>query len=239
MGSSSVDVLNPPKIGLLVGAGITPTAAGDVWHFFDQQLDYPITLIDGSYFGRVDLWTLDVLILPNGQYGNIIKDHKELTRWISDGGRLILLESANDFLAGKEGVELKSKTKPDAKNEPNKIYGARDRDAISDQIPGAIYKVNLDNTHPLAYGYDKTTHVMIKTTLDNEYLKTGWNVGKIGEHLSGFVGQNVKKTMKDLPVFAVEDHGKGKIIYMLESPIFRGFWYGGKLLMANAAFLVR
>jgi hypothetical protein len=223
----------------MVGAGITPTAAGDVWHFFDQQLDYPITLIDGSYFGRVDLWTLDVLILPNGQYGNIIKDHKEVTRWVSDGGRVILLESANDFLAGKDGIELKSKSKPDAKNDINKSYGSRERDAISDQIPGAIYKVNLDNTHPLAYGYEKTSNVMVKNTLDNEYLKNGWNVGKLGEHVSGFVGQNVKKTMKDAPVFAVQDHGKGKIIHLLESPIFRGFWYGGKLMMANAAFLVR
>lgn len=239
MGASSVDILNPPKIGLMVGAGITPTAAGDVWHFFDQQLDYPIILIDGSYFPRVDLWTLDVLILPNGQYGNIIKDHKELTRWVSDGGRLILMESANEFFAGKEGVELKSIIKPDVKNDPNKTYGTRDRDAISDQIPGAIYKVNLDNTHPLAYGYGKYTNVMMKNTLDNEYLKNGWNVGKIGDHMGGFVGQNLKKTLKDKPVFGVQDLGKGKIIYLLESPIFRGFWFSGKQLMANAAFLVR
>jgi hypothetical protein len=239
MGASSVDVVNPPRIGLVVGAGVTPTAAGDVWHFFDQQLDYPITLIDGSYFGRIDLWTLDVLIMPNGQYANIMRDYKELLRWVSDGGRVILLENANDFLAGKDGIELKSKSKPDPKNDINKSYGSRDRDAISDQIPGAIYKVSLDNTHPLAYGYDKTSNVMIKNTLDNEYLKNGWNVGKLGEHVSGFVGQNVKKSMKDAPVFAVQDHGKGKIIHLLESPIFRGFWYGGKLLMANAAFLVR
>lgn len=239
LGSGSVDVVNPPKIGVLMGAGVTPTAVGDVWHFFDKQINYPVTLIDGSYFSKVDLWKLDVLILPDGNYGKIINDHKEITRWVSDGGRVILLEDANSFFAGKDGLELKSKTKPEPVQNQNKTYGSREREGISDQIPGAIYKINLDNTHPLAYGYDGFTNVIIKSVFDFEFLKNGWNVGKLGEHVSGFVGKNVKASMKDKPVFAVQDIGKGKVIYMLESPIFRGFWYGGRMLFANAAFLVK
>ncbi|TDL99338.1 MAG: zinc carboxypeptidase [Flavobacteriaceae bacterium] len=239
LGSGSVDVINPPKVGLIIGAGVSPTAAGDIWHFMDQQLQYPVTLIDGSYFSRIDLWTLDVLILPDGQYNQIVKDHKEILRWVSDGGRVILLEDANNFLAGKEGIELKPKTDSEEKESSNKIYGSRERDAISDQIPGAIYKINLDNSHPLAYGYDKNTSIIVKNKLGYEYLKNGWNVGTLGEHQSGFVGQNLKKSLKNVPVFAIQEHGNGKIIHMLESPIFRAFWFGGKLMMANAVFLVR
>ena len=239
LGSVTVDIVKPPKIGIVIGTGVTPTAAGDVWHFFDKQLEYPTTLIDGSYFSSVDLWQLDVLILPNGNYGKIINDHKELTRWVSDGGRLIVMEDANAYFQGKDGIELLSKSKSDKAQDSSKTYGARERDAISDQIPGAIYNVKLDNTHPLAYGYKSDIYVMVRSVLNNEFLKNGWNVGKLGEHMSGFVGKNAKTTMKDVPVFGVQDIGKGKIIYMLESPIFRGFWYGGKLMMANAAFLVK
>ncbi|MFC3810327.1 M14 family zinc carboxypeptidase [Lacihabitans lacunae] len=237
VGAGSVDVVNAPKVGLLMGAGITPTAVGDVWHYFDQQLKYPVTLIDGSYFSSVDLWSFDVLILPNGNYGKIISDTKEINRWISDGGRLILLESANDFFAGKDGFNLISKTK-DKKNTQG-IYGDRERNAISDQIPGAIFKINLDNTHPLAYGYSGSSYFMIKNKIDFDYLKNGWNVGKLGDHMSGFVGKNLITTMKDLPVFSVQDLGKGKVIYMIESPLFRAFWNSGKLMFANATFLVK
>ena len=57
--------------------------------------------------------------------------------------------------------------------------------------------------------------------------------------VAGFVGKNAKQKMKNMPIFSVEEHGKGQIIYLLESPIFRGFWYGGKLLFANSVFLVK
>jgi len=32
--------------------------------------------------------------------------------------------------------------------------------------------------------------------------------------------------------------GKGNIVYMADDPIFRSFWENGKLLLANAIFLV-
>lgn len=91
-----------------MGSGVSATAAGDVWHFFDKQLDYPVTIIDGSYIGSVDLWKFDVLVLPSGRYNNVFKI-KELSCWVSDGGRLILMESATFFFAGKEGFDLKPK----------------------------------------------------------------------------------------------------------------------------------
>jgi hypothetical protein len=238
LGANSVEIIKPPKVAMVLGQGITPTAAGDLWHFFDQQLNYPITLIDASYFSRVDLWQFNVVIFPSGTYSSIIKDHKEINRWVTDGGRLILLENANAFFDGKEGIELKSKSKNEAVK-TDKVYNQRERDSISDQVPGAIYKLKLDNTHPLAYGYNNESFVLVKSLIDKENLKNGWNVGALKEHISGFSGKNVKDKSLGNMVYGVQDMGSGKIIYLLESPIFRGFWYEGKLLMANAAFMVR
>ena len=35
----------------------------------------------------------------------------------------------------------------------SKRYENRERDFIASNIPGAIYKVELDESHPLAFGY--------------------------------------------------------------------------------------
>jgi Zinc carboxypeptidase len=243
LGSGSVDYVKPIRIGLIMGAGITPTAVGDVWHYFEQQLSYPISLIDIANIAKVDLKKVDVLILPDGSYASAMKDLKPLTEWVKEGGRLILMEQANELVAGKEGFGLKKiEDKPDPKAPKKvKVYGETERSSISDQIPGAIYRINLDNTHPLAFGYGKETFLVLRNIMDYEDLEDGWNVGKIDDKslVSGFVGKNAKEKLKNKFVFGVEDKGKGKVIYMHESPLFRGFWEAGKLLFANAVFLVR
>jgi hypothetical protein len=243
LGSGSVDYVKPIRIGLMMGAGISATAVGDVWHYFEQQLSYPVTLIDIAYVGKVDLKKIDVLILPDGSYSNAIKDVKGLAEWVKEGGRLILMEQANELVAGKEGFGLKKiEEKPDAKLPKKvKVYGETERSSISDQIPGAIYKINLDNTHPLAFGYGKETYLVLRNIMEYQDLEDGWNVGNIDDKslVSGFVGKNAKEKLKNKFVFGVEDKGRGKVIYMHESPLFRGFWEAGKLLFANAVFLVR
>jgi hypothetical protein len=52
----------------------------------------------------------------------------------------------------------------------------------------------------------------------------------------GFVGSQLKPQIPNSLAFGVENMGKGKIIYMPDSPIFRGFWYSGLLVMRNAVF---
>jgi hypothetical protein len=48
--------------------------------------------------------------------------------------------------------------------------------------------------------------------------------------------------LKKIPntfAFGVENMGRGKLIYLPETPVFRGFWYNGKMLFANAIFSVK
>ena len=39
-------------------------------------------------------------------------------------------------------------------------------------------------------------------------------------------------------VFGVENMGRGHVIYLADNPLFRAFWYNGKLLFGNAVFIV-
>lgn len=240
LGSGDVRAVTAPRVGILMGTGLSPTGFGDVWHFFDQQIDYPATLLDNKALGSVNLAAYDVLVFPGGRYDKSVTESQALKDWVNRGGRMILIEEACGAFAGVEGYELKEKQQqPDKKADLTRKYGDASRNSISDQIPGAIYEVKLDNTHPLAYGYGDTMNLLIKETNNYENLVQGWNVGILGEHKSGFVGSNAKKELKDVTVFGVQNKGRGKVIYLTESPIFRGFWHTGKALFANAVFFVK
>lgn len=239
LGLEDVRTVPAPRIGVLMGTGLSPTGFGDVWHFFDQQIDYPVTLLDNKALGAINLAAYDVLVFPGGRYDKSVTESHALKEWVNKGGRMILLEDACGAFAGVDGYELKEKQSTEKKADLSRKYGEASRKAISDMIPGAIYEVKLDNTHPLAYGYGSSMYMLIKEANNYENLVYGWNVGVLGAHKSGFVGSNAQKGLKDATVFGVQNKGRGKVIYLTESPIFRGFWYTGKALFANAVFFVK
>ena len=57
--------------------------------------------------------------------------------------------------------------------------------------------------------------------------------------VSGFAGSNTLEKMENTLVFGVDNQGRGSVIYMIDNPLFRGFWENGKLFFANALFLVQ
>jgi hypothetical protein len=71
-------------------------------------------------------------------------------------------------------------------------------------------------------------------------MKEGWNVGVIKKdaHMAGYVGSKVKPRIKDGMVFGVQSVGRGSVVFLADNPIFRMFWENGKLMIANAVFLV-
>ena len=73
-----------------------------------------------------------------------------------------------------------------------------------------------------------------------EFMDDGWNVGVIKKEnqVSGFVGNRVKDKIKDGTVIGVQPLGNGSIVFFADDPIFRSFWENGKLMFANAIFLV-
>lgn len=246
-GSGDVPFLKRPKVASLIGSPTSMYASGELWHYFDQQLAYPVTMLNAQGFDPDDLEGYDVLLLPSGSYGSVLTANvlSDLRDWVRDGGRLVAFERATSFLAGKEEFNLKEKEASDAEEDSShhaqRRYEERERRSISDQIPGAIYRVNLDNSHPLAFGYPDVYYTMKRNTNIYTYLENDrdWNVGVIPEagHLSGFVGANVKETLKEGTVIGVQRMGQGDVVYFADNPLFRGFWYNGRLLVANALFM--
>ena len=137
---------------------------------------------------------------------------------------------------------LKQKTdKDDEKGEylDVKKYGDRERSYLPNSIPGAIYKMDLDNTHPLGFGYPDFYYTLKQDATLYEFMKGGWNVGvlKKDAYVTGFAGYKVKSKLKDGMLFGVQDMGGGSVVYLSDNPLFRNFWENGKLLFTNAVFL--
>src|SRR5690606_38469492 len=108
-GSGSVRYLKQPKVALLSGEGVSPYGFGEVWHYFEQQISYPVTLMNTSYFSSVTLHEFDVLILPTGSYARVLNEEtmEKVKDWVNAGGKLIAWESAAGFLAGKKDFHRK------------------------------------------------------------------------------------------------------------------------------------
>jgi hypothetical protein len=245
LGSDHIKYLSAPKVMLVTGDGTNSEAMGEIWHFFEQQIGYPVTLVKYSDIGRVKLSDFDIAIFPDGRYGDFPAD--KMQAWVRDGGKLIAIEGAVSQLTDKKGFDIKKKDEKKDDKKPrtvdDRVYENRDRDAIRSTVPGAIYRLNMDNTHPLGFGLPKYYYSLKLNANIYELLadESGWNVGTIKKDnlVAGFVGQKSKEKIKDGMLLGVQKMGRGSVIYMADDPLFRSFWENGKLLFSNAVFMTQ
>ena len=243
-GSSSVRFIDAPRVGVLAGDGTSGIMVGHIWYFFDKQLNYPITMIPVDVATGMDWTEFDVIMLPSGSYGYSFSDSQlsEIREWIRGGGKLVPVDGANSFLAGKDGFALtrKSRSDDDSDNLEDRLkrYADAERNSVVNFNTGAIYTLNMDPTHPLAFGYKEQYMSLKLGSTAYEYLENGWNVGvvKDGAPRSGFVGYKTQQVIEESLSYGVQPMGQGQVIYMIDNPFFRGFWHNGKLLISNAVF---
>ncbi len=250
LGSSAMHYITPPRVAVIGGEGISPTSLGEVWHYFDQQIKYPITVVAPGYARRMNFNDFDVLILPSGFYGDIFGEGtmSQLKAWLRSGGRVIAMDNALTLFADKGDFGLKTVKQADKASEGEKKGGQtnqrkyvnRDRDELVEYVEGSIFKIEMDVSHPLAFGFDETFFTLKRGGTAYEFLQNGWNVGVLRDNnnLDGFAGYKVKQRLKNSLEFGVENIGRGSLIYLVDSPVFRSSWPSGNLLLGNAIFLV-
>lgn len=246
-GSNKIHFLKNPKVALLTGEGVSSTGAGEVWHLFEQELNKKITLINAKEFDNTDFKSYNTIIIPDGKYKFLnTKDAAvSLKQWVKDGGKLIVMENAVKQISGLDwGIKLKKlpedKTDTALGYTALKKYAEREKESVTNNIPGAIYKMELDNTHPLGYGYPNYYYTLKLNENAYEYLREGWNVGVIRKTrpVAGFVGTKVKANLKDAVLIGELPMGKGAVIFFADNPLFRSFWENGKMLFTNAVFFI-
>jgi len=239
-GSSVYPPLPVPKVAMVTGNDISSQSAGEIWHFFEQELNYPLNIINEQSLGQLDLAVTNVLILPDGVY--MRRNLERLEDWINLGGKVILMEDAISSVAGIKPFDIKRKESLPVAGKENfsRSYTDKDKDNLADAIPGAIYKVTLDKSHPFATGLGESYYTLKTDDKVYEPLQKGWNVGMLrpNAYVTGIAGKNVQAKLDQGMLFGVQPVGKGNIVYLSGDLLFRSFWESGKQLFVNTIFLV-
>ena len=239
LGSEAFSPIDRPQVALVYGDDVDENSFGHTWFFFEREIGYPVSPVPLDKIHRVKLGEFTTLIFPSGSYNLSDNQLKTIEDWVKIGGRVIAFDGGIKAFAGKDGFDLKLKEEPkkDSTAVP-KPYRSRERESISDQLPGAVIKAKVDNSHPLAFG------------LSDHYfsLKTGADAYQMPEKASvpiyledsfqsyGFIGSRAKPRLKKTPVVVVQRMGEGQVVFFVDNPLFRSFWEQGKMLFANAIF---
>ena len=242
-GSNQVPFLERPTVAMLAGEPLFSYSVGEIWHYFDQQVDYPVTLLNADGFNVATLEDYDVLVLPSGSYGDVLDEDAmdALTDWVQRGGQLIAMETAVGTLANTDAFSIEQKDVEGEPEEPElRTFGERQREAARQGTPGSIHRTTLDATHPLGFGLGNDYFTLKRSSAAYTYLDDGWTVGALeeGAPTSGFMGHEAQEQMDETLVFGVEEMGQGRVVYFVDNPLFRAFWYNGSMLFGNAVFLV-
>ena len=242
-GSYSVNPINKQKVAVLSGNGASSLSFGEIWHFFETQLHYPLTILDTDNFSGVNLDSYDVLIIPNGYYGRVLNKSglEKLSKFARSGGTVIAIGNALRSFADKDGFALKTKKSDGDKDAGANLtpYADLERSGADNLITGAVFKSKVDDTHPLAFGYGKEYFSLKLGSRTYDYLKNGGNVAyftKDATNVSGFAGSNAVKNVPESLMIGEERKGGGSIIYFVDNVLFRSFWDNGKLFFVNAVF---
>ncbi len=249
LGSGDVRYIEAPRIAMPFGSPASSASAGQLWHYFDEVIGYPVTRMEPNDFKGADLSTWDVIVLPSGSWSTVWNEEGlgALRDWVRAGGRLVAFGGAASWLAGKEGFALKEVKKVEtpedsvrAERAAAKRYADRERDGLTTDNPGAIFEVAVDGTHPLGYGFGETSWMLSRQGSGHEVMLDGsaWNVGILGRRVSGHIGYRAEERVDGTLSFGAESMGRGSVVYLLDDPLYRAFWYSGRRLVANALFLV-
>ena len=242
LGSGDFKRLKEPKILLLVGSGVNSYDAGEVWHLLDQRYDIPITKLDVSRFGRVNLDDYNCIVMVDGNYSSISNQAEKLKTWVRDGGTLVPFKRAIRWAKSNKisSVSIKRPKEEKSKNKKRRAYENVGADNGAEVIGGAIFETELDITHPLGFGYDDSyLPIFRRGTLFLEPAENIYATPLVYTStplLSGYISKKNLETIKNSASIVVTGLGRGRVINMADNTNFRAFWYGTNKLFANAIF---
>jgi hypothetical protein len=243
LGSRKQIAVTQPRIAMLVGGTVNPLDAGEIWHLLDQRFNIPMTHLDVSSFNRVDLDKYNTIIMVSaGSYNDLNKE--KLKTWVQGGGNLILTEEAVQWAAqnGISNVTLK-RLKPPVDSATRLAYADRDEINGAQSMSGAIFRADVDLTHPLAYGYLQPQVNLFKA--NRVYMERSKNpfatpfFYKDKPLQSGWLSRENHEAVKNSAAVVVNTVGSGRVISIADNPNLRAFWLGGTKLLMNAIFFGR
>jgi hypothetical protein len=250
LGTSRAQNLRLPRVALLIGDGVSPTAAGAHWFFLEQTMQLPFDQLPPGRLADVDLSVYDVIIAPDmgrGTLGDV--GTASLRQWVQRGGTLVATGGgARTVGAGIADIKLRERPEEPAETRLERaLRGREDRqlERWTEQVPGAILTVQLDTAHPLAFGSgvagDPSRLYVLHSGAEVFEPHTDFEtVGFFRSELARVAGVISERNLEQLQRgswLATRSVDAGRVILFLDDPVFRHFWYSTFQPYANAIMI--
>ncbi len=259
LGSEKVRALRDPRVLLLYDEPASTNSVGWARYVLEQRYGLHPTVVRTSSLRRVELDDYDVIVFPNGNYGDAVSGGlvDRLKTWMREGGTLVTMAESTRW-ATRDGVELLGTSaerkggraaggEPPSSPTPDQPIDYLDAitppDEAPESIPGAILRTVLDTHHWLSSGTDGQIGVMVQgnRVFTPLTLDVGENVGHYADLddlvLSGIVWHEVRPQLADKAFLMDQPWGRGQIVAFAEDPNYRAYAEATELLFINAVLL--
>lgn len=244
LGSDNFVMLTMPRVALVAGPGASFTDVGEVWHVLDQRFEMPVSLLETTALGRVDLTKYTTIAMAAGNYGGIDSvGTANLRRWVENGGTLIAMEQAVQWAVSNKLAAAKFRADDTPKRDSvvaRRAYVDQERYNGALGINGSIFEASFDRSHPLLFGYEgEKMSVFRGTSIFMEPPSSAYAsplMYTANPLLSGYLHTSREKQVKNTAAIVVSAQRSGRTILMADNPNFRAFWFGTNKLFLNGIF---
>ncbi len=256
VGGPAAIPLEEPRTLLVVGRDVNLYDAGEVWHLLDYRMNMPVTLRSRERLDEIEWNRYTHIVFSSGDYEDYEPEFVgRLRQWVADGGTIIGLRDAAPWVRtsvldwidpeSDEGLAAAAVTEEEPEEEETERapYDEKDDREAVEVVGGAIFRGDLDSSHPLGFGYSGREIYLHKNieepmeSTDNPYATViAYATDPV---LSGYVSEENVKALAGTAALIAERKGNGSVILFADNPNFRGYWYGTNKLFLNALFFSR
>jgi hypothetical protein len=232
VGSQSMPLLPPARIGLIVGEDANIYHAGEVWHLLDRDIRIPVSLVEGGRVNPSRISGYTALVFSDGRF----QPSDALKAWVEAGGTLVVTGGAIRGLADAKWIPL-TLGKAEFTRERVPFADARE-DAATRLIAGSIVEATVDLTHPIAFGLPRERIALMRNR--DVFVTPGTNhfssPARYTEQplVSGYIGEPNLKALAGSAAVQIHHLRAGRIIVLPDAPAFRSHWIGSAKLLLNA-----
>lgn len=258
VGGQFYSALSAPEVLLIVGREMDWYDAGEIWHLLDQRMGMRVTIRDRSRLGEIDFGRYTHMVFGGGEFGDYMPEYVEKIRqWVSGGGTIVGIRQGASWVKANVLDYVPPEIAPDGSiipagsghepfiedpmTEPERFpYADKESRDPLELIGGAIFAGDLDNTHPLGFGYPRRSIALHKNTTEimerpqNPYASVVTYATP--PLLSGYASMSNQEALEGTAALIAERVGGGSVILFADDPNFRGIWYGTNKLFMNSLF---
>jgi hypothetical protein len=238
LGGGNIVPIPRLRAAIAFGEGVNVNDAGAVWQLMDQKLGLAVSAVEPAVLASGSLESYTAVVLASGSYSEALA--AKLLAWMRQGGTLICAGSAMDW-ASRTGLwDLRART-PQVRVADlpyGEIAGERGRQ----EIPGSVFEIGLDATHPLAWGLPGRLWTMRDS---NAFYDLPSQPGSVVARYSdkplaaGYASPEAIANAPGRSAVLARREGQGALILIADIPHFRAFFTASDMLFVNSLFFGR